>query len=273
MKQFFCIAVLFLITGCTTATNHNFNGVLWVQTAAEYQANCYQTYNAALLSLETAIADNRWTGALEQINDFSDLPPAVIFDLDETVFDNSEYQAQLALDGIGFNLSSWDQWVRMHKAGSISGAVDFINFIQNQGIEVIFITNRECCERDVASSPCPQEIDTIENLNALGITGITEKNVLLKHEYMNWDAEKQNRREYIAEKYRVLMIFGDDLGDFIPGVKIKITPEKRKKIVALYHAYWGTKWFIVPNPMYGSWQQILKTPQRQYLQGLPQNNN
>ncbi|MBC2717664.1 MAG: acid phosphatase [Desulfobacteraceae bacterium] len=268
MKQFIYLAVLLLMVSCSSKTNHNLNSVLWVQTAAEYQANCYQAYHTAFIYVEAALADNRWTGALEQTNDFSDLPPAVIFDLDETVFDNSAYQAQLALDGSGFQLSSWDQWVRMRKAGSIAGAVDFINYAQNQGIEVIFITNRECKKRDNRSSPCPQESDTIENLNALGITGITGNNVLLKHEYIDWGSEKKSRREYIVEKYRVIMIFGDDLGDFIPGVKKEITPEKRKEMAAIFNAYWGTKWFIIPNPMYGSWRQVLKTPQCRHLQGF-----
>ncbi len=273
MKQFIYFTVLLLMTACAAKTDRNINSVLWVQTAAEYQANCYQAYNTALLSIETAIADNRWTGALEQTNDFSDLPPAVIFDLDETVLDNSAYQAKLALEGSGFQLSSWDQWIGMQQAGSIAGAVVFINYIQNQGIEVIFISNRECRKRDNASSLCPQEADTIENLNTIGITGITEKNVLLKHEYMDWGSEKKSRREYIVEKYRVLMIFGDDLGDFIPGVKKEITPEKRKETAAIYNHNWGTKWFIISNPMYGSWRQILKTPRHRYLQGLPENNH
>jgi len=270
IKNIISCAVLLFMISCSQKANPNFNSVLWVQTAAEYQANCRQTYKNARLNLEAAIADTRWTGALEQTNDFSDLPPAVIFDLDETVFDNSAYQAHLALDGSDFQLSSWDQWVRMRLAGRIAGAVDFIHYIQNKGIEVIFISNRECKKRDGSADLCPQETDTIENLNTMGITGISGNNILLKNEYRDWGSEKKNRRDYVVEKYRILMIFGDDLGDFIPDVKKEITPEKRKEMVVIYNANWGTKWFILPNPMYGSWRQVLKTPRYRYLQGIPE---
>jgi acid phosphatase len=156
----------------------------------------------------------------------------------------------------------------MQSAEDISGAVAFIHYIQNKGIEVIFITNRKCHKRVNSLLPCPQESDTLENLKNLGIYGITENNILLKKEFLDWGSEKKNRREYISEKYRILMLFGDDLGDFIPDVKKNITPEKRKEIAAIYKSNWGRKWFIISNPMYGSWQRILKPPQQKYLKGL-----
>jgi len=268
MKKLIIFAIFMLLSACTAKSNHNLNSVLWVQTAAEYQANCYQAYNAAIANIEAAIADNRWTAAIEQTGDFSDLPPAVIFDLDETVLDNSQYQAQLLIDESDFRLPTWDQWVKLRKAKAIAGAVDFINFIQERGIEAIFITNRECNQRNNSLSACPQKSDSIENLRNLGITGIDSNNVLLKDEYRDWGSEKQNRREYVMKKYRILMIFGDDLGDFIADVKKEITPEKRKEIVANFKENWGKKWFILPNPMYGSWNQILTTPRYRYLHGI-----
>lgn len=268
MKYFIIFSVLFLLISCSQKTNPDFNSVLWIQTAAEYQASCDQAYNSASLNIEAALGDSRWTAAIEQTNDFYELPPAVIFDIDETVLDNSLYQAQLALDDSEFQLSSWDQWIQMQSAKDISGAVAYIHYIQNKGIEVLFITNRECHKRVNSLLPCPQESDTIENLKTLGISGITENNILLKNEFMDWGSEKKSRRKYISEKYRIIMLFGDDLGDFIPDVKKDITPKKRKEIAKIYKANWGTKWFIISNPMYGSWQRILKPPQHEYLQGL-----
>jgi len=63
------------------------------------------------------------------------------------------------------------------------------------------------------------------------------------------------------------MLFGDDLGDFIPGVKKAISPEKRQDLAAFYREYWGVRWFILPNPMYGSWQRTLQSPITDYLKG------
>ena len=268
MKKLIYLAMILLLAGCTPNTNHNLNSVLWVQTAAEYQANAYQAYNAAMQNIETAIADHRWTAAIEQTHNFYDLPPAVILDLDETVFDTSEFQAQLVIDGSGFQVSVWDKWLKMRRAESIAGAVDFIDQIQAKGIETFFITNRECRKRQDRVSSCPQKTDTIENLKNIGIMGIDESNVLLKNEYSDWGSEKQTRRKFVAQKYRILMIFGDDLGDFIPNVKKEITPEKRCELTAVFHENWGRKWFILPNPMYGSWHQILEKPRNQYLQGI-----
>jgi acid phosphatase len=116
-------------------------------------------------------------------------------------------------------------------------------------------------------SACPQKADTIETLRALGITDIDENHVLLKNAFPDWGSEKQGRREFVAEKYRVLMLFGDDLGDFIPGVKKAISPEKRQDLAAFYREYWGVRWFILPNPVYGSWQRILQAPIADYLKG------
>jgi 5'-nucleotidase (lipoprotein e(P4) family) len=268
MKYTVYLALLFSIISCAQKPNPDFSGVLWVQTAAEYQAICYQAYNSAFLNLEKAIADTRWTGAVEQTNNYNELPPAIIFDIDETVLDNSPFQAQLALTNSEYQLSTWDQWIQMQSAKGIAGAVNFINYAQNRGIEIIFISNRECLQRNDVLLTCPQESDTMENLKSVGISGIDEKNILLKNEYLDWGSEKKSRREYIAEKYRIIMIFGDDLGDFIPNVKKNVTPEKRKEMADNYKANWGNKWFIIPNPMYGSWQRILESPQHQYLQGL-----
>jgi len=191
MKRIIFFLFFLFIVSCSQKPNPNFNSVLWVQTAAEYQASCDQAYNGALINIEKAIADTRWTGALEQTNNFYELPPAVIFDIDETILDNSPYQAQLIMNDSNFKLSSWDQWIKMQTAESISGAVDFINYIQNLGVEIIFITNRECKKRNNNAAPCPQEIDTIYNLQTVGIKGIDENNVLLKHEFADWESEKK----------------------------------------------------------------------------------
>jgi len=28
---------------------------------------------------------------------------------------------------------------------------------------------------------------------------------------------------------------------------------------------WGTRWFVLPNPVYGQWQQVLRGAPEQYL--------
>jgi predicted secreted acid phosphatase len=34
----------------------------------------------------------------------------------------------------------------------------------------------------------------------------------------------------------------------------------------MYKDWWGRKWYILPNPVYGSWRRVLAEPVRQYLE-------
>jgi acid phosphatase len=48
------------------------------------------------------------------------------------------------------------------------------------------------------------------------------------------------------------MLFGDDLNDFAYASGKSL--EERNAIVAAHANDWGRKWFILPNPVYGSWE-------------------
>lgn len=266
IQRLICLTLLVLTVSCRNAPVPDPTAVLWTRTAAEYAACGYQAYNAARINLDAALADPGWTAALEQSGDYGRLPPAVIFDIDETVLDSSEFQGWRVMHGGAFNKGQWDRWGRLNRARQIAGAVDFLHYLQDQGIAVFFITNRAC--RRVADSAvaCPQELEAIENLNALGISGITAEHLLLKNEVRQWGSDKTHRRAVVARKYRVLMLFGDDLNDFIPGVRSGIAPEERRKKAGMYKDWWGRKWYILPNPVYGSWRRVLAEPVQQYLE-------
>jgi len=258
-----------LLSGCAAINtqSNNFNSTLWVQTASEYKANSLQAYNSAIQNIQKAIHDPSWTAAIEQKNYVSSLPLAVICDIDETVLDTSKYQAQLVTEGSDFNPESWDKWLATRNAPAIPGAVQFINTMHDLGVEVFYISNRECRKREGNESACPQEQDAIDNLIKVGIIDAKPENILLKNERPGWTSEKKTRREFVASKYRILMVFGDDLGDFLPDVKKNITPVQRDRLVHKYENNWGKKWYILSNPMYGSWLRILEEPKSKYLEG------
>jgi acid phosphatase len=132
---------------------------------------------------------------------------------------------------------------------------------------VIFITNRECQLREGSRASCPQESDTIDNLRSIGINNVTPDELLLKNEQPSWGSEKKSRRELIAEHYRVLMLFGDDLGAFLPNGKKNISAEQRNELVTKYQENWCNKWFMFSNPTYGSWQEALDGPKTHHLNG------
>jgi len=246
--------------------HNNFNSVLWYQTSAEFQASTIQTYRQATDLLSKAKNDVRWT-VWPQTN-VTQLPPAIIVDIDETILDNSPAAAQDVLSNAQFNDASWDRWVSLAKAEAIPGAVDFVNAAEAMGIKVLYISNRACSPRDGSSRPCPQKDDTLRNLKAVGIQQISENQIWLKAEQADWSSEKESRRQLAMQNYRIIMSVGDDFGDFLPNVKKDITPAQRSALVKQYQMHWGTKFFMLPNPTYGSWETILSQPKQQYLRGF-----
>ncbi len=63
------------------------------------------------------------------------------------------------------------------------------------------------------------------------------------------------------------MLFGDDLGEFIPDVKKGVRPGERSELTMMHSEKWGTRWFMLPNPTYGSWLSILPEPHRGQVKG------
>lgn len=235
------------------------HAVLWVQSSVEYDAVCRTAYSRARAALDAALADPRWTAALEQ-REANALPgkPAVIMDLDETVFDNAPYQAQLVLEGKAFDDPSWKRWVLRGEAGSVPGSLDFIRYAEGKGVTVLYVSNRD------AESPgdrdSPQERSTRRNLEALGVSlSAEEDTILLKNEFQDWGSDKGTRRSLVARSYRILLLVGDDLGDFMSG--IRTNPEDRAAKAAEHADLWGRAWIMLPNPMYGSWERVLSGPE------------
>ncbi len=247
--------------------HNNLHAVLWMQTAAEYRALARQAYRSASLNLDRALANRRWTAALEQTDEYENLPPAVILDVDETVLDNSRYQAWLIQKGKRFSRVSWDWWISTGKARAVPGALDFIRAAQKKGVKVFLVSNRECRKRKGRAESCPQKQDIVHNLARLGFKDFPARQILLKGERKDWGSEKKDRRFLLSVRYRILMLFGDDLSDFIPGVR-KLSWQKRAELVEKYRSRWGERWYVLPNPSYGSWQRVLGKPSKKQLRGF-----
>lgn len=275
LKSIVILMLGILFVGCvhlesdtsSSRSNDNFNSTLWMQNSSEFRASSLQTYNIARKNLEVVAKTTTGTAAIEQTGRYRSLPAAVILDIDETVLDNSKYHAELILRADDYSFETWDQWVALKQATAVPGAVNFINYAEKKGVEVIYITNRECKVRKDSIVKCPQKRDTIENLKKIGIPGVKSSHVLLRKEQDSWSSEKSSRRKVVAESYRIVMLFGDDLGDFLPNAKKNITPEERARLVDEHGEKWGSVWFILPNPKYGSWLRVLEKPGSQYLKG------
>ena len=224
----------------------NLNAVIWMQTAAEYEAAVRGTYAAAKAQLDKALADPGWDALPEgeAVPGYESRPPAIIVDADETMIDNSPFQARGVRDGGSFAYDNWLAWVNERRARALPGAVDFANYAASKNVPIYFITNRDA----------PQETEsTIANLRALGFPIAADgSNVLPRGDARAPGREKSQRRRWVSERHRVVLLLGDNLGDFMDGVAVSV--EQRQALVAKYADRWGTRWFMQPNPTYGSWE-------------------
>jgi 5'-nucleotidase (lipoprotein e(P4) family) len=220
--------------------DQNLNATLWVQSSAEYAALTTQTYRAAGMALTAALADAHWTAAYEQTNDFRALPPAIILDLDETVLDNSGAQVQLIRSGQPYSDQNWTAWVKEARALAIPGAVEFLHAAQLKGVAPHYISNRVC-------NPADADDPTVKVLKSLRVPFAPDR-LLCKTAGSN----KTDRRRAVAERFRILLLIGDDFNDFSA---VPDNVEERAKLQKFYEPMWGCKWFVLPNPMYGSWER------------------
>lgn len=230
-----------------SALHDSLGAVAWFQTSAEYEASALATYNAATVSLDRALADKKWTAVVEQEGQkFAKLPPAVIVDVDETVLDNSAYQARLIADGGEFGKQTWGPWVAEARAIAIPGAKEFLNAAAKKGVRVFYVSNRESGE---------QAEHTRKNLAALGFPDAANLDTFYFRDDSKGWKQKSPRRAEVARTHRVVIVVGDNLFDFIE--EDKPARERRAALVTEHSAWWGTRWFMLANPMYGSWDEAL----------------
>jgi len=224
--------------------HENLNAVLWFQRAAEYEASLLATYANASRALAVARRSPHFSAALEQPNPPPGLRPAVVVDIDETILDNSPYQARLILNGGSFEEPSWRAWCNERQAKAIPGALNFAQAASLNGVEIFYVSNRDVSVLQA----------TIDNLRALGFPFADERHVLLRDRPRGW-GDKGPRRIEILKTHQILLMIGDNLGDFSDDYKG--SAEQRMALINEHRDWWGERWFMLPNPMYGSWEQNL----------------
>ena len=228
----------------------NLNAVAWMQTSAEYRANSLQTYRAAIRELDRAVKDRDWDALApsERANPARGLPPAVVFDVDETVLDNSPYQARLVVAGTEYSEPEWDNWVREQKATAVPGVLEFAKAAQKRGVALFFISNRAVHLKDA----------TIANLRSVGLD-VRDDSFLglgtVVPDCEQQGSDKNCRRQLIGRKYRVLMQFGDQLGDFVELAPNTVA--NRDTVLKAHRDWIGERWWVLANPTYGSWEPAL----------------
>lgn len=224
------------------------NAALWMQGAVEYKAAALGVYALARIRLDEALADRKWTAAPDRQGvGYEKLPPAVIVDADETVLDNSAYQAMLARDYAEFSGPTWGAFVDSETARAVPGALEFARYAASKGVTIFYITNRDAVGEEA----------TRANLKALGFPVSDDKDTIFTQgEREEWKPSAKGVRVAEAAKgHRILLMIGDNLGDFTDDYKG--TPAERLSVYERNRAHWGKDWLVVPNPAYGSWESSL----------------
>ncbi len=257
------VAFLLGLPACTKApAGHDPSrdlGLLWVKHAAEYQAITAQVYRDATDDLPAYIDDKSWS-AMPGYGGMSELPPAVILDVDETVVSNVDFQLTFERP---YTNHKRDAWSKGYDSLEIPGAKQFVDAARDAGVTIFFITGRPCEPLEGIDDSCPQEQTAIDDINEVGID-VDADHVMLSDERPDWDREKLVRRELIAKSHRVIMLIGDDLSDFVPCARKKVaatcdepaTRAGRAAAIEDYADRWGAGWYILPNPMHGSWTSV-----------------
>jgi 5'-nucleotidase (lipoprotein e(P4) family) len=240
-------------------------GDLWMQTSAEYVACCLQIYHLAGDQVELDVRqmhhDDHSQSPTTQTSTGNNLPSAVVMDLDETVLDNATLQSHLYLNGIDYSETEFNRFVtdNFDSIRLVPGAEEFIRRAESLGITVVYITNRAESIRGATVKTLAQW-----GVSTTGLESAESTRLLMQ---TSKDSAKKPRRDLVRAKYNVIAYFGDQLGDFSDEFALSpnTTAEGRVEDAYNYQALWGTRWFVLPNPVYGQWQMVLSGDPAQYL--------
>ena len=232
--------------------DYRYGALTWMQNSAEYRFLTEQTYRAALTQLQIGLQDPNWSADEVQlaVGGFQHKTPAVILDCDETLLDNTAYSGRNIVEGKEYSTESWNAWCQEARARVVPGSLDFVNAARGLGVKIFFVTNR----RDVVKEA------TIKNLNELGFLA-SKHNVLTKNPEQGRQDDKVSRRAMVARNHRIVLLIGDSMSDLCSGMDTYNT-EERNRIAKEKRMMLGSRWFMLPNPVYGGWQRALPDGQK-----------
>jgi 5'-nucleotidase (lipoprotein e(P4) family) len=134
----------------------------------------------------------------------------------------------------------WDEWCGLSSAEALPGALDFTNLAAELGLDVYYISNRGIHLLEV----------TLENLKSAGFPFADTKHVLLKTD----TSVKEKRRAKVRETHNVVLLIGDNLGDF-SGIFDKSLDGADSENVMAHMQQFGYEYIMLPNPLYGGWEK------------------
>ncbi|MDI3318492.1 5'-nucleotidase, lipoprotein e(P4) family [Pinibacter soli] len=222
-------------TQSTTSSSIVIDGKLWAsvyqQKAAEYKALCYQAYNIAQLRLDQSLQA-------------AGKPKAVVTDIDETFLDNSPYAAKQSLNARDYEAATWSEWTSLGQADTLAGALGFFKYAASKNVEVFYITNREEKER----------AGTLKNLQQFGFPFADDAHLIMRQPGSS--SSKESRRQTVLQTHDIILLLGDNLGDFSVLFDKKSLDERNTNTFISAQEF-GKRFIVLPNPSYGDWEGAL----------------
>ena len=227
MKKIFLIVLpVICVVGCVNSNSRKDHSMYWQKNSAEYYALCIQSYNMAKFKIDKALISS------------SEKPLAIIADIDETVLNNLPYNEMLIETGELFVQKTWSEWVNKTEATAIPGALDFFNYVEDQDIEIIYLSNRRVENYE----------PTKANLISAGFPFDDQTIMLLRDK----DGNKESRRKQLSS-HNILLLLGDNLSDFNERF-YKESNESRIQGVNSLQQMFGDQYILFPNLIYGTWE-------------------
>jgi 5'-nucleotidase (lipoprotein e(P4) family) len=233
MKYILFISSMIFLLSCKskqeTTNGHirNTMATIYVQQSPEYIALAEQAFAQARFSL-----DNQFKTATS--------PLAVVLDIDETVLDNSPYQAKQILENFNFP-DHWDEWVKKEAARPIPGSLAFLQHADSRGIVIFYISNRK---QHLIEA-------TINNLTKYGYPQVDTNHIMLR---TSTSSKEERRQKVLDQGLEIAVLIGDNLDDMSAEFEVD-DPSKRNEAVFANQSKFGTKYIVLPNPTYGKWVQ------------------
>ncbi len=222
--------------------------VKWYTDSAEIKALYRQGYAIALAYVENQVKQahlkpHQW---------------GVILDIDETALNNGWYYRQC---GDADSEAIFEHYVSIpEKSRALPGVIHFVNTVHQLGGYVSFVTNRDGTYRDQTGNVLAATVDNLKK------AGVYFDQVILANDQANHSPSDKNPRfaavisgVYDAKlmvwsnklpPHQVIAWLGDNIQDF-PSLKQKSTYQQANNSAVF--AKFGQGYFILPNPIYGSW--------------------
>lgn len=174
-------------------------------------------------------------------------PLAVVLDVDETALLNIGYEADSAARGG----APYDpgRWSRFEQTGggavmAVPGAAEALAAARREGITVVFNSNRSAASAAQTQAAIEGAgLGPAELFDTLWLKGEGEP------------SGKDARRQRIAQRYCIVAMAGDQLGDFsdlFNAPQLSVRARRNSAGETMIAQLWGAGWFMLPNPVYGT---------------------